>query len=267
MSDTRLVAGAAEIDLQAIVEAYSARCPERPITCQYRPQSGPSNSFKKWTFQTPGARPHAAARRSVRPGDKALASSITYLRSFGCETDKRDVEASVALSATVRRTVERLLSERYGADVRIAGVEAFPHYPQVARCALEAAGRAAPATVIVRLARNPQDDPARSGVAWLRNEQAALEFLRSIGSTLAPRCIAGDAATGVLVTEDLGMHPSLLDLLLGRDETAARQGLLAFACGLGTLHTQTAGRASAYQERRTRLGPPDLQLRPEDREQ
>ncbi len=168
------------------------------------------------------------------------------------------MKASVALSATIQRTVERLLSERCGVDVRIASVEAFPHYPHVARCSLEVAGRAAPATAIVRLARNPQDDPARSGVARLLDEQAALEFLRSLGSTLVPRFIAGDAATGVLVTEDLGTHPSLLDLLLGRDEAVARQGLLAFARGLGTLHAQTAGRASAYQERRTRLGPPDL---------
>ena len=40
-------------------------------------------------------------------------------------------------------------------------------------------------------------------MARLPNEQAALEFLTSIGSTLAPRFIAGDATAGVLVAEDL----------------------------------------------------------------
>jgi hypothetical protein len=167
------------------------------------------------------------------------------------------METSVAHSPLIRCTIERRLSERFGTRVRIAGVEAFPHYPQVARCTLEASGGAAPPTLIVRLARSPQDDPTRSGVARLCNEQAALEFLRSIGSALAPRFIASDAAAGILIAEDLGTHPSLLDLLLGRDEAAARQGLLAFARGLGTLHAQTAGRASEYGERRVRLGPRD----------
>ncbi len=141
---------------------------------------------------------------------------------------------------------------RFGTRVSIAGVSHFP-YSQVSRCTLEAVG-GVPSTVIVRL---PRDDPARSGLARLRNEQAALAFLNSIGSTLAPGIVAGDAAAGVLVTEDLGTAPSLLDLLLGDDREAAGQGLLDFARGLGTLHAQTAGRASAYAVRRAQLGPAD----------
>lgn len=105
--------------------------------------------------------------------------------------------------------------------------------------------------------RVPRDDPTRSGLARLRNEQAALQFLSAIGSTLAPRFIAGNASAGLLVTEDLGAAPSLLDLLLGDDREAVCQGLLAFARGLGTLHAQTAGRASAYAVRRAQLGPTD----------
>src|SRR5437763_2997695 len=163
------------------------------------------------------------------------------------------MEARATLSTTARQTVENLLSVRFGTRVSIAGVNDFP-YSQVSRCTLEAAGSAAPSTVIVRV---PRDDPARSGLARLRNEHAALEFLRSIGSTLAPRFIAGDASAGLLVTEDLGTDPSLLDLLLGDDKGAARQGLLAFARGLGTLHAQTAGRVAAYDERRAQLGPAD----------
>ncbi|MBI3971555.1 MAG: hypothetical protein HY332_09725 [Chloroflexi bacterium] len=41
------------------------------------------------------------------------------------------------MSTTVRRTVEHLLSVRFGTRVRIAGVEEFPFYPQVSRCTLE----------------------------------------------------------------------------------------------------------------------------------
>jgi hypothetical protein len=159
------------------------------------------------------------------------------------------MESSAILTATLRRTVEAMLSARFGARVRIAGVQDFP-YSRVARCALESAGGVAPGSVVVRV---PRDDPTRSGLARLDNERAALEFLSSIGNALAPRFYAGGAAAGVLVSEDLDAHPSLLDLLLGDDEAAARQGLLAFARGLGRLHAQTAGRAVAYDERRARL--------------
>ena len=169
-------------------------------------------------------------------------------------TDKQATpeKAGVTLSSTGRQTVENVLSLRFGTRVRVAGMHIFP-YSQVARCTLDAGG-SAPSTVIVRV---PRDDPARSGLARLRNEQAALEFLNAIGSTLAPRFIAGNATVGLLVTEDLGTAPSLLDLLLGDDREAARQGLFAFARGLGTLHAQTAGWASAYAERRAQLGPTD----------
>ncbi|HKO23730.1 MAG TPA: hypothetical protein VJY65_03210, partial [Chloroflexota bacterium] len=159
----------------------------------------------------------------------------------------------MTLSATARQTAEHLLSVRFGSRVTIAGVQDFP-YAQVSRCTLESVGSAAPPTVIVRV---PRDDPARSGLARLRNEHAALEFLSSINSTLAPRFIAGDASAGLLVTEDLGTVPSLLDLLLGDDTGTARQGLLAFARGLGTLHAQTAARVATYEERRAQLGPAD----------
>lgn len=164
------------------------------------------------------------------------------------------MEAGVTVPLAVRWTVEHLLSVRFGMRVRVAGVEDFP-YSRVSRCTLEAASGAVPTTVIVRVPRGPGDDPARSSLARLRNERAALEFLSLIGSTLVPRYIAGDAAAGILITEDLGTDSSLLDLLLGDDREAARQGLLAFARGLGTLHAQTVGRAPEYNAHRAKLGP------------
>jgi hypothetical protein len=161
--------------------------------------------------------------------------------------------AKVILSTTARQTIENLLSLRFCMRVSIADVSDFP-YSRVSRCTLEAASSVVPSTVIVRV---PRDDPARSGPARVHNEHAALLFLRAVGSTLAPRFIAGDATAGILITEDLGTEPSLLDLLLGNDKAAARQGLLAFARGLGTLHAQTIGRATAYTEQRAPLGPAD----------
>jgi hypothetical protein len=93
--------------------------------------------------------------------------------------------------------------------------------------------------------RLPRAGAARAGAAPLDTERAALQLLEAAGSRLAPRYLAGGAAAGVLVTEDLGRHPSLLDLLLGRDRAAAEHGLLAFAAGLGTLHARTVGLDSA----------------------
>jgi len=160
-------------------------------------------------------------------------------------------EANAALSMAAQHTVEALLAARFGARVRIAGGQRFP-FTSVWRCTLAADSGAGPATVIVRL---PRRGASRIGLARLRNEHAALEFLSSIGCTLAPGFIAGDATVGILVSADLGTGPSLLDLLLGHDKVAAVQGLLAFARGLGTLHAQTVGGASAYDARRARLGP------------
>jgi hypothetical protein len=166
------------------------------------------------------------------------------------------MEARGTLPATARRTIEHLLSERFGAPVRIAGVQPFPPF-RVWRCAIRPAGGGVPATVMVRLPRDPRDDAARAGLARLANEHAALELLSALGSGVAPGVVAGGAAAGLLVTEDLGTHPSLLDLLLGDDAAAARTGLLAFARALGALHAQTSGHAPEYAARRAGLGPPD----------
>ena len=143
------------------------------------------------------------------------------------------------LSTAVRQAVEDSLSARFGGRVRAAAEVQFQ--PScVFRCTLLQSPRgAAPKTVIVRL---PRKGTERSGWTGLHNERAALECLAAIGSSLAPRFLVGGGAAGFLVTEDFGLHPSLLDLLLGEDAEAAVQGVLAFARGLGRLHAQTAGR-------------------------
>ena len=149
------------------------------------------------------------------------------------------MEANRMLSAARQNAVEEALSTRFGGRVHIAEMENFwPSY--VFRCILLPSSRsAAPETVIVRV---PREGTARSGCAGLYNERAALKYLSSIGSSFAPRYIAGSDAAGFLITEDLGSHPSLLDLLFGEDPEAARQGSLTFARGLGRLHAQTAQR-------------------------
>lgn len=144
----------------------------------------------------------------------------------------------MTLPAAVRKAVEDALSARFGGRVRIAAAVQF-RPSCVFRCTLlQAPHGDAPEAVIVRV---PRARAARSGLAGLHAERAALECLAEIGSALAPRFLAGAMAAGFLVTEDLGTHPSLLDLLLGKDAGAATQGSIAFARGLGRLHAQTMG--------------------------
>ncbi len=151
----------------------------------------------------------------------------------------QNIEANRTLPAPIRQAVEEALSARFGGSVGLVGVQHF--WPAcVFRCTLHSSSSVAPATVIVRI---PREGAARSGPTGFQNEQAALAYLAGIGSSLAPRFLAGGSAAGFLVMEDLGSDPSLLDLLLGADPEAARQGLLAFARGLGRLHAQTAGRS------------------------
>ena len=147
------------------------------------------------------------------------------------------METNRILSATIREA----LSVRFGGRVGLAA-EVHNFWPScVFRCTLLSSScTAAPATVIVRV---PREGTARSGSTGLYNEQAALEYLTEIGSTLTPRFLAGGGAAGFLVTEYLGTHPSLLDLLLGEDTEAAKEGTIAFAQGLGRMHAQTAGQA------------------------
>ena len=138
--------------------------------------------------------------------------------------------------------MEAALSAKFGGQVRITGDVQNFQSSNVFRCALrQSPGGTAPQTVIVRV-------PARTGRTGLFTEQTALEYLTELGSTLAPRFLAGGGAAGFVATEDLGNHPSLLDLLLGKDSETAKQGMIAFARGLGMLHAQTVGQPESMPD-------------------
>lgn len=151
----------------------------------------------------------------------------------------------MTLPDAVRQAAEDALSARFEGRVRIAA-EVQNFWPScVFRCTLLPSSHGtAPDTVIVRV---PREGTARTGRTRLHNEQVALTYLNAIGSALAPVHLAGGGEAGFLVTEDLGAAPSLLDLLLGQAPEAARQGIFAFARGLGRLHTQTAGQCESLR--------------------
>jgi len=142
----------------------------------------------------------------------------------------------MTLPIEARLAIESALSERFGGSVQLAtDAQSFPH-SRVFRCTLQSSPATMPRTIIVRL---PRAGDVRGGRTGLRREQAALEYLTTLGSEIAPRYLAGDDAAGFLASDDLGEPPSLLDVLLSDDWQAARQAFLSFARGLGRLHAQT----------------------------
>lgn len=164
--------------------------------------------------------------------------------------------------AEVVGRAESLLSERLGSAVSVSSFERSgvvvdggpPLLWSVARCALAGTGRGGPETVVVKWLRT---DPRsfRVDPRQMLTERAALGFLDELGLEMAPHLITADAATSVLILEDLHPRRPLYDLLAGEESEEARLGLAAFATALGELGAATVGHAAAYYRRRRSLGP------------
>jgi hypothetical protein len=107
-------------------------------------------------------------------------------------------------------------------------------------------------SVIVKATRatgyNPAD-PDAFETSGLVKEWAATSYLTrsSRGHRHSPRFLAGDAALGLIVFEDLGADlGSLVRPLLEGTAAEARTALVAYATSLGRLHADTLGCAVAH---------------------
>ena len=100
------------------------------------------------------------------------------------------------------------------------------------------------------------DDPDHDGAPQrFLNEWAGLELLAELGaSPIAPAVIAADAASGLLVLEDLGDVPNLEALLVRGDGQRARSGLEQFGSTLGRLHGVGVGEERTFRAIQDRLG-------------
>lgn len=163
----------------------------------------------------------------------------------------------------VVRAGERALSLRAGRLVRLEQPErltAPERRTLVLRCQVVASADAdLPETVILKWANTEDYRPnePEGAVARLFNDWAGTLFLSGLpeAAGLAPRCLGGDRAMGLVVLEDLGAGATLVDPLLGADATAAERALLALMRTLGRLHAATVGREDAYRAVRATLGP------------
>ncbi|HZI09495.1 MAG TPA: phosphotransferase [Myxococcus sp.] len=95
-----------------------------------------------------------------------------------------------------------------------------------------------------------RDDPVLGLDEW-----TGLELLGRYNLAVAPGLIAGDAATRLLVLEDLGTGPSLEDLLNASDARAATGGLLAVARLTAQLHARTPRMQGDFDLLRHTLSP------------
>jgi hypothetical protein len=163
------------------------------------------------------------------------------------------------------RTAERILAGALGSSVRLtagklAGVgnKGF----LVSRHEVEAGPAEAPARVVVKRV-NPQAgepySPEKPGgpAGSLLDEWASLELLTELcgPDSPAPRLYGGDRGLGLLVMEDLGRGPSLVEALFAADPDAAEEALLEYFTVLGRTNASTLGQRQRFERLRRDLGP------------
>jgi len=126
----------------------------------------------------------------------------------------------------------------------------------VLRCSATASGM--PRSVIVGQLLPNDDDQQADQQARFANEWAGLEFLTEIDCHCAPRVYASDPQHRLLVLEDLGDHPPLMDTLQTGEADEVAIGLQRFLSLLGQLHAATYGRENLFLDKRRALQAPEL---------
>jgi hypothetical protein len=157
--------------------------------------------------------------------------------------------ASLPSSAPTADQLQALL----GGSARIGDLEHLAPW-SVLRCRLQPSTGRPAESVIVKWLRGGD---LRIDPRQMATERAALEFLAQIGFSQAPRLIAADAATSVLVLQDLAPRMPLSDLLRRQGLPDSIPGLRAFAQVIGQLNAATAGRSALYDQIREGYGPCD----------
>lgn len=112
--------------------------------------------------------------------------------------------------------------------------------------------------------RSRTDDGKQVIIKAYRDEPEALACFTAESAGLAfsgygPQLLAVDTSIPLIVMSDLGVAPSLADVLLGDSPDAARSGLLSWATGYGRIAASTIGRQEELAALRSRYdrGQPD----------
>ncbi len=145
--------------------------------------------------------------------------------------------------------VRHLLTEKYDNPVQVDLRHQFDSPHIVLRCAVR--GTDLPETVIVKHAMGESDQTRYH----FRNELATLQFMGNIGpEPVVPRIIAAAVGDNLLVLEDFGDQPTLLDLLqTGTDPALAEQALVKYGAYLGRFHAASIDREEELSRLRNTL--------------
>ncbi len=161
--------------------------------------------------------------------------------------------------------VQSTLARAWGGPVQVSAGATIAEREHVQRLRVEQAPPGAPATLILKRARDgydPDTTDTFTPAGQLFNDWASLEFVRELfgEAAPAPRLYAADRAAGWLALEDLGAVDPVYTALCGDDPEPAAAQLVRFGRVLGQLHGRARPHLGHYLERRQALGsfvPPD----------
>jgi hypothetical protein len=151
---------------------------------------------------------------------------------------------------------QALLSRTLGTDVTLTLAECLTDEERrntVLRCRVTDGLAAHPSSIIIKQVVS-QDYRPDATDSWdtqrFFRDWTGAEFLTTIAPDAAhcPRFYGGDAALGFFLLEDLGVHHSLVEPLLGADPASAEGALLTFATRLGQMHAATIGTAERFEQ-------------------
>jgi hypothetical protein len=153
------------------------------------------------------------------------------------------VTDSPVLSAAETRAAESILAVYWGASVTVRAAEKIWDRHHIVRLHIADDDR----TVVLK--RRTEESFGDRG---FDAELAALEFLNTMETAVAPRLLGADPSAGILIMEDLGPGSSLADSLLARDRDRAEADLVSYARAMATVHAWSVGRSREYAEIRAR---------------
>lgn len=147
---------------------------------------------------------------------------------------------------------QKLLTDHWGLSVTLHIAKEFYSQHTVLRCTVENAPSDQPDSVILKVMPHHDFDRRAQGLNPANrffNEWCSMEFLKELPDSklFAPTFILGDEATGLLISADLGEHPSLIEVLEGDDLALAQNAIIQAATSLGKMHASSIGRAIHFQ--------------------
>jgi hypothetical protein len=182
------------------------------------------------------------------------------------ETEKEELFDPFRIAA------ERVLSETLGSQIHINKIERMTDKGRrnlLLRCLVNPSGDL-PSSFILKKVETEiykPDDAESWDTNRFFNDWMGSQFLSTVSSKFkhSPHFYGGNRAMGFIVLEDVQHCASLVDSLLGSDQTQAESALLQYATCLGRLHTDTLGKEAEFAELFKIISPSAKPTRPSTR--